>query len=300
MIWKRAFGDDAVFRDIDDIAPELTSSRHLQTRSNACAVLLAVIGPAWLGNFSSVQRAATQRLTMSSEIETALSSGIKVSQSYSKAPLSPMSKAHLNLFRDWARLQGHSQNDKSCAYDLGLLLPRLEAPDWAKSRRPVQRGSAWLRSLRQSPVKLVSRRSGAIAAAAGGGLVDHWRHAMDGAGSISGRRCRVPDPSRADRRVPMQKMRWGLLRDPRRAESCAARSPHFDICARVGCADDFDRYCFDHADPAPMQDASGLCSRFHSYRVWGRSTDRYAKGFHAISAVQPATRKLDRAGRLVA
>ena len=62
---KRAFGDDAVFRDIDDIAPGVDFIQALADALNACAVLLAVIGPAGWSNFSGVQRAATQRLTMS-------------------------------------------------------------------------------------------------------------------------------------------------------------------------------------------------------------------------------------------
>lgn len=243
---KRAFGDDAVFRDIDDIAPGVDFIQALADALNACAVLLAVIGPAWLEQLQ--RRAEGGDATIDhvrSEIETALSSGIKVIPVLLESATVPNEQSLPQSLQGLGRLQGHSQNDKSWRYDLGLLLPRLEALTGRKADDPFKRGSAWLRSLRQSPVKLVSRRSGAIAAAAGsvalltiGGM--QW---MEQEAYLEGDVAFLIPPERQEGADAEDAVR--VFYAIQGALNLALQDPHFDVVPESVSADDFDRYRFD-------------------------------------------------------
>ncbi|MET0646031.1 MAG: toll/interleukin-1 receptor domain-containing protein, partial [Pyrinomonadaceae bacterium] len=51
----RVFGDDAVFRDVDDIAPGDIFPQKILNAVNACDTFLALISPSWLETAADLQ-----------------------------------------------------------------------------------------------------------------------------------------------------------------------------------------------------------------------------------------------------
>ena len=73
------FGDDDVFMDITSIPPGVHDFReYITTNVRHCRVLLAVIGPNWVGKTGTRRRIDNPRDFVRIEIEAALDRGIPV------------------------------------------------------------------------------------------------------------------------------------------------------------------------------------------------------------------------------
>src|ERR1700736_4436531 len=66
------YGRDAVFRDIDNIPPGVDFRKHIGTILNETDVVLAIIGPKWIGPRAGQNRLASGADPVRVEIETAL------------------------------------------------------------------------------------------------------------------------------------------------------------------------------------------------------------------------------------
>src|SRR5271170_4996124 len=67
------FGKDAIFRDIDDIPPGIDFRVHINETLRKTNILLAIVGPAWLGALSGgLERIQEESDPVRVEVETAL------------------------------------------------------------------------------------------------------------------------------------------------------------------------------------------------------------------------------------
>jgi len=66
------FGRDAVFRDIDSIPPGADFRRHIDRVLDESDIVLAIIGPRWIGPDDEQRRLASPDDAVRLEIETAL------------------------------------------------------------------------------------------------------------------------------------------------------------------------------------------------------------------------------------
>jgi hypothetical protein len=66
------FGREAVFRDIDNIPPGADFRRHIDRVLEESNIVLAVVGPHWIGPDDEQRRLATPTDPVRLEIETAL------------------------------------------------------------------------------------------------------------------------------------------------------------------------------------------------------------------------------------
>ena len=69
------FGREAVFRDIDNIPAGVDFRRHLETVLETSDIILAIVGPRWVGRSARENRLANVADPVRVEIETALRSG---------------------------------------------------------------------------------------------------------------------------------------------------------------------------------------------------------------------------------
>ena len=77
-VFVLAFGDDAVFMDIDSIPFGVDFREHIDAAVGQCDVVLAVIGPRWSGKTEASRRIDDPRDFVRIEIESALQRGIPV------------------------------------------------------------------------------------------------------------------------------------------------------------------------------------------------------------------------------
>jgi len=243
---KRAFGDEAVFRDIDDIAPGVDFVQALTDALGVCGVLLAVIGPAWLEQLQRRSKRGDGTIDhVRSEIEAALSAGTKVIPVLLENATVPDEQSLPQSLRGLARLQGHPQNDKSWRHDLGLLLPRLETLTGRKADDPFKRRSVWPRLLRQSHIKFASRRGVAIVAAAG-------TAALLSVGSIYWMKTEARVEGNVAFLIPPERQEGVDAEDAvsvfyaiQRTLNLALQDPHLDVLPESVSSADFDRFRFD-------------------------------------------------------
>src|SRR5713226_5854901 len=66
------YGREAVFRDIDDIPPGVDFRRHISGVLDASDIVLAIVGPRWIGPRGGQSRLANAADPVRVEIETAL------------------------------------------------------------------------------------------------------------------------------------------------------------------------------------------------------------------------------------
>ena len=66
------YGRDSVFRDIDNIPPGADFRRHIEETLDASEIVLAIIGPRWVGQRANQSRLANAADPVRVEIETAL------------------------------------------------------------------------------------------------------------------------------------------------------------------------------------------------------------------------------------
>src|SRR5712691_10208779 len=66
------FGRDSVFRDIDDIPPGVDFRKHISGVLDASDIVLAIVGPRWIGPRGGQSRLANAADPVRVEIETAL------------------------------------------------------------------------------------------------------------------------------------------------------------------------------------------------------------------------------------
>src|SRR5215472_16028819 len=66
------FGDEAVFRDIDSSQPGADFRRHIDRVLDESDIILAIVGPRWIGPDNEQPRLATPADPVRLEIETAL------------------------------------------------------------------------------------------------------------------------------------------------------------------------------------------------------------------------------------
>ena len=162
---KRAFGDDAVFRDIDDIAPGKDFVEALDAALAGCGVLLAVIGPAWFEHLE--RRAATGGETIDHvrrEIETALARRIDVIAVLVDGATFPALLP--KPMQGMGRLQPHEQRDRSWRSDTATLLKLVEPRIGRIAVDPFHRDPRLLQLLRKLWAAALRPRSLAIAGAA--------------------------------------------------------------------------------------------------------------------------------------
>lgn len=242
---KRAFGDETIFRDIDDIAPGSNFVDALADALGACVVLLAVIGPVWLEQL--LRRADNDDGSVDyvrREIETALSNGIRVIPVLVDGAVVPEGQHLPPTLQELARLQGHPQNDKSWRYDLGLLLQQLEKLVGRRAEDPFKRRSASLRALRQLPRKPVARRAAALVATVGiaasltvVGTQWSWPVTVE-EGDVAF--LLPPEQQDADTEDALK-----VFNDIQSTLNLALHNPEIQLVPESVGAEDFDRYRFD-------------------------------------------------------
>src|SRR5215469_253271 len=66
------FGRGAIFRDIDNIPPGVDFRHHIDRTLGDCDIVLAIVGPRWIGPDNERRRLATASDPVRFEIETAL------------------------------------------------------------------------------------------------------------------------------------------------------------------------------------------------------------------------------------
>src|SRR5262249_43554121 len=66
------FGRDAVFRDIDSIPPGVDFRRHIDEVLGQSDIILAIVGPRWIGPGARQRRLASAADPVRVEVETAL------------------------------------------------------------------------------------------------------------------------------------------------------------------------------------------------------------------------------------
>src|SRR5215212_434164 len=69
------YGRDAVFRDIDNIPPGVDFRKHINEMLDASDIVLAVVGPRWVGQRANQSRFSNAADPVRVEIETALRQG---------------------------------------------------------------------------------------------------------------------------------------------------------------------------------------------------------------------------------
>ena len=69
---ERHFGREAVFRDIDSIPPGADFRRHIERVLDESDIILAIVGPRWIGPDNEHVRLASPADPVRLEIETAL------------------------------------------------------------------------------------------------------------------------------------------------------------------------------------------------------------------------------------
>ena len=70
------YGHDAVFRDIDNIPIGVDFRRHIDRTLGASDIILAVVGPNWVGSEGGGNRLADESDPVRVEVEAALQKGI--------------------------------------------------------------------------------------------------------------------------------------------------------------------------------------------------------------------------------
>src|SRR6202035_4860727 len=66
------FGREAVFRDIDNIPPGTDFRRHVDQALDKSSIVLAIVGPRWIGPRANQSRLASANDPVRIEVETAL------------------------------------------------------------------------------------------------------------------------------------------------------------------------------------------------------------------------------------
>src|SRR5215212_10421748 len=66
------YGRESVFRDIDNIPPGVDFRKHINSLLDASDIVLAIVGPRWIGPRASQNRLANAADPVRVEIETAL------------------------------------------------------------------------------------------------------------------------------------------------------------------------------------------------------------------------------------
>src|ERR1700686_5256903 len=70
------YGRDAIFRDIDDVPIAVDFRHHVDRMLGASDIVLAIVGPHWVGPQGSHSRLANEADPVRVEIETALRKGV--------------------------------------------------------------------------------------------------------------------------------------------------------------------------------------------------------------------------------
>lgn len=246
---KRAFGDDTVFRDIDDIAAGEDFVHTLDKALAGCGVLLAIIGPAW--HEQLLRRAERDDGSVDHvrrEIETALSRQIDVIPVLVDGAAVPDEQRLPPSLQRLARLQGHAQNDRSWRHDTELLLRQLESRLGVSADDPFRRDSPLSSLVRRAAVALRSPRGVRIAGAAmvvgvvviGGGWLaqrEVLRIARDGADVAF---LMPPEGEGSDVKDAVQ-----LFNDMRRVLKPALDLPNVEVAPETLDPGDVDKYRLD-------------------------------------------------------
>ena len=245
---KRAFGDAAVFRDIDDISAGDDFVQALEKALEACGVLLAIIGPSWLeqllrraerddGSVDHVRR----------EIEAALSRRIDVIPVLVDGASIPDEQQLPPSLQRLGRLQGHAQSDKSWRHDVGMLLQLLESRLGRTAVDPFQRDPPMARQARMAAAALCSPRglritAGALVAVAL--VVGVWRWTEHA--TLDGSDVAFLLPPEGEGADPLQLVQ--LFNEMQSMLKLALDSPNIEVVPDTVGPADFTRYRLDRKD----------------------------------------------------
>ncbi|NJM33698.1 MAG: toll/interleukin-1 receptor domain-containing protein [Rhodomicrobium sp.] len=120
------FGRDEVFRDIDQIAPGIDFSEHINDRLKRCEVLLALIGDRWLSAQKSSWLFRTSRLKdpddwVRQEIEIAMRRGISIIPVLIDDAMMPGAADLPMSLKPFASKNAIRLRDKNFGFDYGKL-----------------------------------------------------------------------------------------------------------------------------------------------------------------------------------
>jgi hypothetical protein len=130
----QAFGDDKVFLDVDTIGPGVPFADHIASAVSACDVLLAMIGPGWLG---AVDDDGNRRLDQEDdfvrlEVSAALNRHILVVPLLVNGARMPRRSELPPDLQDLAGRNAHEMSHKRWDYDVDQLLKALRNLDAPK------------------------------------------------------------------------------------------------------------------------------------------------------------------------
>lgn len=162
---RRAFGEDAVFRDIEDIAPGDNFVATLSAALEGCGVLLAIIGPSWLEQLKRRSERSDGTVDyVRREIECALSLSIAVIPVLVDGAAMPGEQDLPASLQAFARQQFHVQSDRTWRRDTGALLAHLALRLGREACDPFRPAARLSPRLRQLAPALRSTRAKAVAA----------------------------------------------------------------------------------------------------------------------------------------
>lgn len=170
---EEAFGKEAVFRDIEAIAPGADFVDAIGTALNSSVALLAVIGPRWL---TATDDQGRRRLDDPGdytrlEISTALARGLRVIPVLVEGAAMPSESDLPDDLKPLARRQGHEITDKRWDYDTGELIAALAKLPGLTRRTSVPPAQAQSRTARPMLKWVIA---GIVAVGAVGVVVDQF------------------------------------------------------------------------------------------------------------------------------
>lgn len=140
------FGSDRVFMDIDDIPPGSDFASTIHSRVANCDVVLALIGPEWLGTPGSTgaRRIDSKTDFVRQELEQALASGSRlIPLLVRKAAIPPASSLPSSL-TGLTRLQAMDLSDDHWQTDVDRLIDIIDQGASAFRRRALRVGAGIL------------------------------------------------------------------------------------------------------------------------------------------------------------
>ena len=123
---KEHFEDDQIFMDIDKIEPGVDFSDAISHSLECCDVMLAIIGPRWMGDTKQISRIKNDGDWVRLEIATALARNIRVVPVLVDGAELPTAEELPDDLQPLLKRQAYEISNKRWRYDTDQLIEFLE------------------------------------------------------------------------------------------------------------------------------------------------------------------------------